>query len=720
MLNNKQILIITPPFTQLSSPYAASPFLAGTLKKQGYAVTQRDLGIELFCRLFSKSGLMRIFSEISKRGLWDEEIMESLAFAHRYVETVEPVISFLQGKNDSLAHRIAARTFLPEGNRFAVLEEEAVTFDPLNIRDKAIYMASLYIDDLTDLLQSTVLPSFSLSRYSDRLAQSPATFDALYHEALEAKDLVSMMLEETLAGIDFSETAAVCITVPFPGTLLGALKIGRYIKKQYPAVCVTFGGGWINTELRDLREPRIFEFCDYITLDDGERPTLAILKKLAGEAVTLVRSYFLEKGKVMFEKGPDALELFGEALGTPDYKGINLSHYIELSETPNPMHRLWSARNFLKLRLAHGCYWHRCAFCDTSLDYISRFEAMPPALVAEQMAELVQKTGISTFHFIDEAIPPALAAQLAEELLKRKLSVSWWGNIRFEKNFTPDLCRLLAASGCIAVSGGLEGVTPRMLELMRKGTTLDEAVSAIASFAEAGILVHSYLIYGFPGQSAQEIIDSLEIVRQLFDFNLITSAYYHRFALTIHSPVFAERAAFGISAADRKNPFANNDIRYMEKAAVPLEMLGEGLKTAIYNYIHGVETGVEVKSFFSGKVPVPSVNRYTIERLLDKRKKKQGGTLLWIGGEPILGEKTENGQLLRLTGLTETVSYDLPVDLANWLNNLCREAAVVVPKVERPVFDVMKETFPDSCGSFAEFYNSELYEDITRIGLLLL
>ena len=89
--------------------------------------------------------------------------------------------------------------------------------------------------------------------------------------------------------------------------------------------------------------------------------------------------------------------------------------------------------------------------------------------LVDRIESVIQQTGKSGFHFVDEAAPPKLLKELALELIHRRLSISWWTNIRFERNFSLDLCRLLAASGCIAVSGGLESVSDRLLKLMNKG-----------------------------------------------------------------------------------------------------------------------------------------------------------------------------------------------------------------------------------------------------------
>lgn len=167
----------------------------------------------------------------------------------------------------------------------------------------------------------------------------------------------------------------------------------------------------------------------------------------------------------------------------------------------NPMHRLWSDGRWNKLTVAHGCYWKKCSFCDVSLDYISRYETVSASLLVDCIEQIISETGQTGFHFIDEAAPPKILKALAEELIRRQVVISWWGNIRFEKTFTPELAELLAQSGCIAMSGVLEVASDRLLNLMKKGVSVERVAQVTKGLSDAGILVHAYLMYGFPNSN---------------------------------------------------------------------------------------------------------------------------------------------------------------------------------------------------------------------------
>ncbi|HNJ83448.1 MAG TPA: radical SAM protein, partial [Piscinibacter sp.] len=373
-----------------------------------------------------------------------------------------------------------------------------------------------------------------------------------------------------------------------------------------------------NTELRELAEPRLFDFVDVITLDGGERPLLALIEHLEGRRSRerLVRSFVREDGVVRYVHFPEP-DIPFEETGTPTWDGLPLARYLSLLDMLNPMHRLWSDGRWNKLTVAHGCYWKKCSFCDTSLDYISRYEAANAATLVDRIEAIVAETGQTGFHFVDEAAPPKALRALAAELKRRRVAITWWGNIRFEKTFTPALAEELAESGCIAVTGGLEVASDRLLALMKKGVSVEQVARVTRGFAEAGILVHAYLMYGFPTQTVQDTVDALEYVRQLFAAGCIQSGFFHRFACTVHSPVGKDPAAFGVTLLPLPpGGFAKNDVGFVDPSGVDHDRLGVGLKKAIYNFMHGVALEQDVRRWFDMPVPKPRVARHFIEKSL--------------------------------------------------------------------------------------------------------
>lgn len=635
-----RILLITPPMTQVNTPYPATAYLTGCLRRHApdVEVTQADFSQALFLRLFSQQGLQAVYDELSARARrlrvrsrrveMPDSIANFLANGPAYVSLIDPVVRFLQGNDPSLALRIVGRNFLPEGPRFASLgaaiptrpgDGDTGTKDPLGwafgklgTTDRARHLASLFIDDLADVLRDGIDPRFELSRYGERLASSAPTFDALAEAFEEEPTLIDTALDElTRERLRTDAPDLIGITIPFPGNVYGALRIARIVKTELPSARIVLGGGYVNTELRQLTDPRIFDFCDYITLDDGERPLLLLIDHLRDKQKPLLRTYVRERGKVVRKSSPELTDLHHRDTGTPTYAGLDLGSYVSLFEMLNPMHRLWADGRWNKLTVAKGCYWKKCTFCDLSLDYIARYETATADLLVDRIESLVKETGQTGFHFVDEAAPPAALRALAERLIARNVAITWWGNIRFEKSFTKDLVELLARSGCIAVSGGLEVASDRLLKLMQKGVTVGQVARVTRAFSDAGILVHAYLMYGFPTETEQETIDSLERVRQLFAEGCIQSGFWHRFAATAHSPIGQNPELYGIRLLrEPKVTFARNEVPFADPTGCDHERLGVGLRTAIYNFMHGVGLHEDVRIWFDGPTTSRSTARF--------------------------------------------------------------------------------------------------------------
>ena len=630
---NLRVLSIIPPMTQLNTPYPSTAYLTGFLRSRKIHAVQEDLALALVLRLLSAGGLQRLEACVDAlpSSLQTDSVTFFAAHRKRYTATVDRVIVFLQGKDPTLAHRIMSRHYLPEGPRFATLDvyvdEDGGdplgwAFGALGLHDRAKHLATLYLNDLADVIRDSVDSRFEFVRYAESISASQATFDPLATALSADFNLVDDILAElTLAAVARHEPTVVLLSVPFPGSVYGAFRIAQVIKTKYPDMVTLLGGGFVNTELRELKDPRVFDYFDYVTLDSGERPLLSLFEYLTGKRSkqTLVRTFLREETVVRYINFVEPDVPF-EEVGTPTWDGLPLDQYLSLLDMLNPMNRLWSDGRWNKLTVAHGCYWKKCSFCDVSLDYIGRYEAASAEVLVDRIDAIVKETGQTGFHFVDEAAPPKSLKALATELIARDTNISWWGNIRFEKTFTPDLCELLADSGCIAVSGGLEVASDRLLKLMKKGVSVEQVARVTRAFTDAGIMVHAYLMYGFPTQTVQDTVDALEYVRQLFANGCIQSGFFHRFTCTVHSPVGLAPAEYGVDLIPLPpTTFARNDIGFIDPTGVDHAALGVGLKKAIYNFMHGIGLEEDVRSWFDFKVPRTTVSSQRIERALQTR-----------------------------------------------------------------------------------------------------
>ncbi|MDO6389359.1 radical SAM protein [Pontibacter sp. BT731] len=729
------ILLITPPLTQLNTPYPATAYIKGFLTGQGYTVTQADFGIELVLRMFTRNGLARIFAAVEAG---DFELSDNsrriVRLKREYLNTIEPVIRFLQNKDTTLAQQISYSRYLPEASRFDQVEDIDWAFGSMGITDRARYLATLYLEDLGDLIKETICPYFAFSRYAEKLALSATSFDPLEESLQSEPNLVDQLLLELLEErLQEVQPDVVGFSIPFPGNLYGGLRLAQYIKQKYPHIHTLMGGGYPNTELRTLREPRLFKYIDFVTLDDGEGPWLKLLEYLQGERQVdlLQRTFMLQNGQVDYINGCLDKDIPHTEVGTPDYSDLPLQEYLSVIDVINPMHRLWSDGRWNKLTVAHGCYWKRCSFCDITLDYISRYETAPATLLVDRIEQLIAQTGQTGFHFVDEAAPPAALRDLAIELIRRGVKITWWGNIRFEKTFSPDLCRLLAASGCIAVSGGLEVASDRLLDLMKKGVSIAQVARVTDGFTQAGIMVHAYLMYGFPTQTAQETIDSLEVVRQLFLNGVIQSGYWHRFSMTAHSPVGKHPEKFGVvKIGPPEGDFANNDLWHDDPQGTDHELFGPGLAKALYNFMHGVGLEEPLSFWFDFKVPRVTTDRNLIAKAIQELAKPDSerklARVFWLGNVPEIDFMmyAKKGQTIERCVLTfyekaEDFQIKTTANIGQWL----LEQLTLLTAEDAPAMTLkqLEETYPlDAHLSFTEFLASPVWFELREKGLLLL
>ena len=726
----KDLLLITPPFTQLNTPYPATAYIKGFLNTKNISAYQVDLGIDVILELFSKDGIQKVFSkEIDLHNI-SENSQRIYALREEYVKTIDQVITFLQDKTPTLARQICSMNFLPEASRFNQLDDMEFAFGNMGLQDKAKHLATLYLEDISDYIVENIDSDFGFSRYAERLGKSANSFDELYSKLSgEPTFIDEFTLKILREKIETVQPKLVCFSVPFPGNLYSGFKCAQWIKKNYPHIKTAMGGGFPNTELREVKDQRVFEFFDFITLDDGELPLELLHQNLEipAEEDEFKRTFLLEKNEVVYKNNSKRHDYKQSEIGTPDYTDLKLDQYISVIEIANPMHSLWSDGRWNKLTMAHGCYWGKCTFCDISLDYIKIYEPISAKILVDRIEELIRTTGETGFHFVDEAAPPALMREVALEILRRNLVVTWWTNIRFEKSFTRDLCYLLKLSGCVAVSGGLEVASDRLLKLIDKGVSVDQVANVTRNFTEAGIMVHAYLMYGYPTQTIQETVDSLEMIRQMFEMGILQSGFWHQFAMTAHSPVGISPEDFGVVPVKQEILFANNDIDFKDKTGIDHNKFSFGLKKSLFNYMHGVNFELPLQEWFDFKIPRTTIHPdYIHDCLLEDGQfsLKANSKVVFLTKNVIAENRVKNKKkysgtytLLTFHLKTNIVKVELEQEKAEWLMGVLEENAIENSK--KPTVQQLKNQFEENFEDFELFWFSKPMQQLKENGVIL-
>jgi radical SAM superfamily enzyme YgiQ (UPF0313 family) len=687
-----QAVLVQPPFAQLNAPYPAIYYLEAFLRGRGTGAESFDHSIELYRRIFSRHGLLRVFADAKAadgaRSHYDEaarsQVERYRSYEGLYLEWIDGLVDFLSGRDPGMAHRIASAVELPRGERAAAFLAER---DERINGEESPALATRILEDLGDLVSYALDPGFGTVRYAERIASSRASF-ADIRAALESSYIMRVFYEPYLEEF-WAERAArhgaddylVLITLPFPGCLSGGLACAAAARKALGnRATIVAGGGYVSTELRGLADSSVFDFFDILSFDAGYGGLASILEAGSGwRDLPLYRCMTRDSdGRINasgFEDGDLALQ--GErracvhcadaerfaaeeryALETvfPDYRGVDFGRYLRIVDSTNAMHRLWSDTPWLKYALARGCYWRRCAFCDTRLEYVAGYVPAQIEALAREADAAASRTGLYGIHFVDEAMP--MASLLGFARLNRgraaagKRPFHFWGNIRYDASWTADRCEYLAASGLVAVSGGIEIATEAGLAATDKGFDLGGLVERLVELRRAGLLVHAYLIYGFPGQTEADIIESAEVCRQLFASGLVDSAFWHRFVLTRHSRMYGEWLAGKrpeLRPLDKPWTFAGNDLGFAGEqeydrfdaplqAALDAWMSGEGFDTPIAAWFGG--EGRVRRPGRSDRPRSPVVDPGLVESLIAKaqarieaaRELPPTGRAYWVAG----------------------------------------------------------------------------------------
>ena len=713
MLNT---LIIQPPLVQLNTPYPSGAYLLDFFnslyeeKNVKGRVEWFDLSNSFFHKIFCKHGIAHIFNSTSEKALklssqYESQGDDNTAFHLRrfisqkefWINWIDEIIAIVCSSNSKISGREFAHEFIrsahvPRGMR---VENFLSNLNRDVSTDDAQILSSLALADLADYITMVYDQNFALIRYAEHLATSTAEFSETI-EGLKApslNDFYKPLLLEKITSYK-NEPTLYCISVPFPGCFESALFSADLIRKECgDNAIIIFGGGYVNTELREISEKGIFDYCHILSYDKGYGSYIRLFDefinaacgiedekqcfnlKEAFESIFDSRKFYnfsylkngsviirLEKEneeyKVLYKKEHEYIRKI-----TPDYSHIDFTKYPRLADDTNPMHRIWNDGAWLKAYIAHGCYWHRCAFCDTTLDYVKDYCLTDINSLYDSLCVQAEKTGVHGIHFVDEACPPVALQNFALKNMavksSNKIPLTYWGNIRFEKTFDRDLADLLSAGGLTAVSAGIEIATGNGLSAVNKGTDMENIVNACCAFKEAGILIHSYMIFGFWSQSVQDLIDSMETLRQLFEAGLLDSAFWHKFTLTLHSTVYEEYKKGKYPELkilpQKKTQFAKNDLHF--EGEEKSEKFSAPLNAALELWMHGEKLSKPVESYFPFKMPKPSIAKDYIASLIAKYEEnrdrkfhkipEQGSKekFVWLGGVPLLLDSSDKSKM---------------------------------------------------------------------------
>lgn len=278
------------------------------------------------------------------------------------------------------------------------------------------------------------------------------------------------------------------ISLTFESQLFFALLLCKAISEYSPNACIIVGGGFVNSfiDSPDKMGP-LADYCDFVIVGEGE----ALIWRLAqreSDNKNALRAFCSPSGRRAFFGRASSLCQQQLSVSAPYFEEGALVDYF-------------SPSRIIPLRFTSQCYWSRCQFCAEKESHTCISSNYDFEEVTRFCIEGKNNSCFDGVYFLDSAIPVPLLRTFAESIVKSGVTINWGSNIRCEHSFADEkFIALLASSGCKFLKFGLESASQKVLEKMCKGTKVEDAASFIRFCRKYGILVHSYVMFAFPGE----------------------------------------------------------------------------------------------------------------------------------------------------------------------------------------------------------------------------
>ena len=291
----------------------------------------------------------------------------------------------------------------------------------------------------------------------------------------------------------------------------GAVRMAKAVKKEAPGVPVIFGG-WHPSLLpgQTLQE----SYVDAVVRGQGELTLLEVAENLAnGKSFSGIHGTSTKQFGLP-QHAPERRVALLDDLPMPAFDMANFDEYERVS-----------GERKLAYATSLGCPY-ACNYCTDMVFYKRRFNALEPARVVNEVTELVARYRIEEVAMLDSNLPVdwRRARDIARGFLDSKIKFRW----TFQAS-TDFLCRmsdndvqLLGDSGVTHMGFGTESTSSSVLKLMNKRhQRVDEMYETARKAAIGGIHVTYNLIFGYPGETEADRVETLrtmsDIARQFWN-----------------------------------------------------------------------------------------------------------------------------------------------------------------------------------------------------------
>lgn len=334
-------------------------------------------------------------------------------------------------------------------------------------------------------------------------------------------DLLEQYADELLS----NTPALIGFSVMMVGQLYCFLALAKLIRSKDKQVKIIVGGTLISSGIDRLIAAR--KEVNYVIHGEGEKPLAGLLQNL--DDPSSVKGIVYKKEGSIVDTGYDYIE---DLVDSPwaDLSDFDLDAY-------------YSPETCIPILSSRGCYWRKCAFCVHYHNYRDCYRVRPVRDIVEELAFYVAG-GIRYFNFVDEMIPAARFKQIGETIVELGLKINYYALAKPTRHFTQDVLESMSASGCKAILWGVESANQRVLDLMDKGTVVEDVAQVLELSHLAGIKNQVFVIIGFPTETLEELQDTL---RFLYESRRVVDAVHNTyFFLNKGSVIFDNPGRFGI------------------------------------------------------------------------------------------------------------------------------------------------------------------------------
>tara|TARA_Y100000294_G_scaffold140330_1_gene134042 strand:+ start:512 stop:1900 length:1389 start_codon:yes stop_codon:yes gene_type:complete len=308
---------------------------------------------------------------------------------------------------------------------------------------------------------------------------------------------INESLDHLINQIDIREIDAPVVGFSLTETNLRfSIELARKIKKNYPGKIILFGGHRVFYEEEpDNQVP--LDACDAIVKGEGEITLIEILKNgLNGNPGT-----YVPNGNKWAFNGDRKLQKDLDLFPWPKYEDIDWDIY--------------PARN-IAIMGSRGCIY-KCAFCNDVERAGYKFRKRSAESIAEEMTYHKEKNRVKYIAFNDPIINADFRhlGKLCDLMLQNNFNLPWGANFSIRKNMPKELICKAKNAGLRVVCLGLESGSSKVLKLMKKMFTVEEAEWFISALDEARIKVELNMVAGFPGETEKDFQDTIDFITKI-------------------------------------------------------------------------------------------------------------------------------------------------------------------------------------------------------------